>query len=203
MKSVVQWSAIILLLGVYAAAGWAVLHPHVSPEYRAYFIDRVSSDYGPSPYASTPEEGMVFSRAGLPNWVRMTHGLSMREGWGRWTDSNLSPTAGLTFSRAFDGNVCLDFTARAVPWVVGQGVEARFGGEQRSFRIAAQALSEYRLDFEHLHGANQLDFVLPPHLPTVKEREPTNSDPRRLAINISTLRLVPGECAGNPLLEAK
>jgi len=194
MKTAVKWIAIILLLAVYAGAGWAVLHPHVSPEYRAYFLDRTSTDYGLPRYDSTPEEGIVFSRAGLPGWVLATRGLSVREEGGRWTDDGLTPRAGMTFARGFDGNQCLDFTARAVPWIVGQTVEVKMGAEQRSLRIAGADTSQYRLQFDHLHGADQLDFILPPNLPAVNQREPNNPDPRRLGINFLVLHLVPGEC---------
>lgn len=195
MKSAVQWIAIVVLLGVYAAAGWAVLHPHVSPEYRAYFIDHVSIEYHPPHYDSPPEQGMVFSRIGLPNWVLMTHGFSFREDWGRWTDGNLAPTAGLTLAQGLEGDRCVDLTARAVPWIVGQPVEVKLGSEERSFHIAGGGLSDYQLQFNHLSGAKELDFALPPHLPTMKERVPASTDSRRLGIIISTLRLTPGECS--------
>jgi hypothetical protein len=195
MKSALQWIIIVLLLGVYAAAAWDVLHPHVSPQYRAFFMDRISTEYDPPHYDSTPEEGMVFNRTGLPSWVLMTHGLSGREEWGRWSDENVAPTAGLTFARPFDGDLCLDFTARAVPWMAGQSVEVRLGGEERSFHVAGEGLSDYRLQFDHLHGAKELDFVLPPHLPTVRQRVPGSGDPRRVGINISTLRMVAGGCS--------
>jgi len=193
MKFAVQWIAIVLLLAVYGAAGWAVLHPRVSPEYRAYFIDHTMTDY--MHYDSTPEQGMTFNRPGLPQWVWSTRGLSVRDDWGRWTDSDLALTAGLTFAHAFDGDVCLDFTARAVPWIVGQDIEVKMGSEQQPFRVSSEGLSEYRLQFEGLHGAKDLDFVLPPHLPPVKERAPQNPDTRRLGINLSLLRLIPGACS--------
>lgn len=194
MKNTVSWIVILILVGVYVAALAAVLHPRVPPEYKAFFIDRTSTDYEPSHYDSTPEQGIIFNHPGLPSWVQTTHGLSVRDDWGRWTDADEGVTAGLNFGRSFNGEVCLDFTAHAVPWVVGQSINVRMDGEKQSFRISGEGPIEYRLQFHDLHGADKLDFLLPVNLPPVLERTHGSADPRRLGMNFSTLRLIPGEC---------
>lgn len=195
MRIFIKWLVIVALLAVYVAALGAVLHPHVSPAYRAFFITRTSTDYDPSHYDATPEHGMTFNHPGVPTWVLTTRGFSVRDDWGRWTDDDLGSIAGLTLNRSFDGELCLDVTARAVPWMVGQSVPVKMGGQEQFLRISNGDLTEYRLQFAHLAGATELDFMLPKHLPAIIERVPNSADARRLGMNISTLKLISGQCS--------
>ena len=195
MKLAAQWIAIIALLAVYAAAAWAALHPHVSPEYRMYFIDRTTTDYYSEHYDSTPEEGMIFSRPGLPQWVRSTHGFSFREAQGRWTDEDLGSIAGLAFNRSFSGDLCVDAAMRAIPWAVGDTITLRMENQEKPIQIRSADLTEYPVQLSALNQATSLDFVLPPKLPPVMERVHGSNDPRRLGINIASLKLTPGECS--------
>ena len=185
---------VVVLLAVYVATLAAILHPHVSSAYRAYFIDRTTKDYDPTHYDSTPEQGMTFQHIGLPQWVDTVYGFGAREDGGRWTDSNLGTTAGLNFNRSFAGELCLDFTAHAVAWMAGQSIRFRMDHQEQSLRIETEAPTDYRLQFTDLQGAHQLQFMLP-KMPTVVERRHGAEDPRRLGINISTLRLIPGKCS--------
>lgn len=195
MRIFIKWIVIVALLAVYVAALAAVLHPHVSPAYRAFYINRTSTDYDPSHYDATPEQGMTFNHPGVPTWVLTTRGLSVRDDWGRWTDEDLGSTAGLTFNRSFDGELCLDVTARAVPWLVGLVVPVKMGGQEQSLQISNSGPTEYQLQFAHLAGATELNFMMPKHLPTIIERVPDSADARRLGLNISTLKLIPGVCS--------
>lgn len=194
MRTAVQTIVIAVLVAIYAAVGVAILHPHVSQAYRAYFISRTSSDYDPPHYHTTPEQGMMFSRPGLPDWVLAARGFSVREDWGRWTDSNLAPTPGLTFNRKFDGDLCVDITFRAVAWVVGDTIKLHMDGAAAPLTISGEGPTEYQVLLSNLKEADKLDFVLPPGVPAVVERWRHSADPRRLAINISTLLLLPGRC---------
>jgi hypothetical protein len=193
MKTILMTVAIAALITIHAMALWAVLHPHVSDIYRAYYIDRVTTDWSPTRYPSTPAEGMVFNRDGLPMWVAYTRGLAIREPSGRWTDSNVAPVATLGFTHAFDGALCADFMARAVPWIVGKAMVVRMGNEERTLEIEND-FYEYRVQFRDLQNATQLDLIPPSGLPRVKDADRHNLDDRRLGLDLSTLRLLPGEC---------
>jgi hypothetical protein len=194
MKSAVQCIAIVLLLAMYAAAGWAVLHPHVSPEYRAYFIDRTSTDYRPQHYSSTPQQGMIFRDPGLPDWVASTHGFSFREEVGRWTDENLHAVPGLTFTKPFGGDVCLELNAYTVPWLASYDMPIRFGDQQEAVKLLAGGPDKYEVQFHDLRGGDHVDFILPPNLPAIVEREHTSGDTRRLGVSLNSLRILPGRC---------
>jgi len=194
MKDIFRWAVILVLVGVYIAVAAAVLRPHVSPAYRAFYIDHTASDYNPVHVPGTPQEGISLGRSGLPSWVSSTHGFSVREEWGRWTDADLGHIAGLTFVQPFNEDVCLDFSASAVPWMVGKTIEIRFGTQQQHLRLE-DGPTEYRLPFVNLHNADRLDFVLPPKLPALIQESPAASDPRRLGILLDRIRIVPGACA--------
>ena len=202
MTTVLRGIIVLALLAVYVAALAAVLHPHISPEYRAYYISRTSTDYNQPHYASTPEGGLVFSREGLPDWVYRTYGFSVREPGGRWTDENLGRTAGLVFNRSFEGSLCLDFTAHAAPWMVGQSIGVSMGSKAANLGVATEAVSDYRVQFMGLRNAEQVEFVLPDRLPSVQERLPDSSDPRRVGIDLVQLRLLPGQCSA-PAVQAR
>jgi hypothetical protein len=194
MKTTLLVLSIVVLVSIYGATLLAVLHPHVSAAYKAYYIDHSSSVWEPDHYPSTPEQDIVFSRYGMPNWVQYTFGLSYPEGWGRWTDENLSKSSGLIFSRNFSGPLCVDFTARAVPWVVGKTFVVRMAGETRSMQIASAGLTRYQAQFTELPPTDKIELLPPPNLPRVADVPPTNGDTRRLALNLATLHIVPGAC---------
>lgn len=147
MKAVFQWMVIIALVAVYLAAFLAMLRPHVTPAYKSYFIDRTSSDWSPTHYPGTPEEGMNFGREGLPEWVDSTAGLSARDPIGRWTDSDISKVPAISFTRSFSGTVCVDITLTPAPSLLGKQFAVRMGDQTRSVQLAKPRLSEVRVLF--------------------------------------------------------
>lgn len=194
MKNFIRYLTIALLMSIYVVTLFAVLHPHVTPAYKAFYIDRASTDANPVHYPGTPEQGIVLNRQGLPVWVQYTRGLSYRDDWGRWTDEDLGNIASLRFTQTLNGPLCLDFAVRAVPWMVGRRVAVRIGNETQTVQVAATDLTEYRVQFAALRGADSVALILPDKLPPVHSVVPTNGDRRRLALNLNSLRLVPGEC---------
>ncbi len=194
MSTILKWITILVLVGVYVAALAAVLHPHVSPEYKAYFIDRTSTDYEPSHYNSSPQEGIFFNRPGLPQWVSNTHGFSVREPGGRWTDEAMGNVAGLTFNREFSGDVCVAASFQTIPWLVGREIPVRFGNQEQLLKPVTTGPATYDLQFHNLEAADHLDILLPSDLPTVVEREHDSSDTRRLGLDVSSLKVLPGQC---------
>lgn len=193
MKVAIQWTVIVVLVAIYASTLWAVLHPHVSAEYRAFYIDRTTSEYKPSHYSATPEQGMDFSRRDLPDWVASTYNLYFWDGGGRWTDNSVGNRVGLRLARPLSGDFCMDFTAYAVPWLEGKTIQIELGNQERSISPRGGS-SEYRVSFIGLQGADKLEFVLPQDLPRLVERDSHSNDPRRLGISLGVLKFFSGEC---------
>lgn len=194
MKTSLLVLVIVVLLFIYSATLLAVLHPQVGVAYKAYFIEHISGQWEPDHYPSTPEQGIVFARDGLPSWVQFTYGLSSRDGWGRWTDENLDSAAGLVFDRNFSGQLCVDFTTRAVPWVVGKPLLVRMGGQTHSLRVDRTDLTRYQVQFTNLPPTDRVELVIPERLPKVVDVTPTNGDTRRVALALNTLRIRSGAC---------
>jgi len=194
MKAIFLIAVLCALIAIYAVASWAVLHPHVSAAYRAYYIDHTTLYWNPVHYPGTPAEGMDFSREGLPDWVAYTRGFSIREPWGQWTDSTIAPAATVALTQSYDGIVCVDFSASAVSWLVGKQMAITMGSQTRTVKIESGAY-DYKVQFDHLQNARQLDFVPANRPPRVKDVDKHSLDDRRLGLDLSMLRLLPGECA--------
>jgi len=195
MKTPARWIIVAVLLGVYLLAFFAMLHPRVSAAYKSYYIDENSLDWNPEHYPSRPEQGMTFSREGLPDWVETTYGFSLRDPWGRWTDADLSKTPALLFTRPFDGTLCLGFTACPARALIGKTFAVQMGNQTKTLKAFPQGYAEYQVQFMDIRGANRLSFLLPKNLPREHEVDPGNDDARRLGLNLTALRIRPGSCA--------
>lgn len=197
MKLVFQWIAITVLVLTYLAALLAVLHPHVSPAYRSYFIDHNSTDWNVVHYAGAPEQGMNFKRDGLPDWVTSTVGLSVRDPMGRWTDRDVARTPGILFARPFQGTVCVDLSVAPAPAMSGKEFGLRMGDKTETLKLTKEGFSEFQIPFTLERGSEKLELFLPDKLPRENEMDHSSTDTRRLGLLISTLRVVSGPCVGN------
>lgn len=194
MKVAAKWMVVAALLAIYATALWAVLHPHVSHMFRAYYIDRVSSEWVPVRYTTTPEEGIEFARVGLPDWVDYTAGFSVRESWGRWSDADVAKKPTIMLTRPITGPVCAVFTARPSPPLVGKAFALRFGDEAKYVPFSTPDFATYRVDFDVTRGAERIEFIFPGELPPLKEFDSRTTDKRRLGIALVNLKFYPARC---------
>jgi hypothetical protein len=197
VKYIAQWTVIVVLASIYMLALYAVLHPKVSSAYEVYFIDHIASDWNPSHYPSTPEQGMSFSRGGLPEWVDTTYGLSLREDGGRWTDSNVARTPAISFTRKFQGTLCLEFTASPAPALIGKTFAVQIGNQTKTLKVIPQDFADYQVQVAEVRDADRLSFLLPDKLPRESEVDRSSADTRRLGLWLSTLKILPGTCASN------
>jgi len=195
MKGLLGWSIVAALAGVYLAAFFAVLHPKISPAYKSYYIDRTSSDWNPEHYPGTPEQGINFSRKGLPDWVHSTYGFSVREDGGRWTDGDVARTPGLAFTLRLNGPLCLEFTASPAPSLIGKTIAVQMGNETKTLQVLPKGSTEYLVQFTQVQGADRLNFLLPERLPRESEVDRGSGDTRRLGLELIKLRVLPGNCA--------
>src|SRR6185436_9351069 len=62
-------------------------------------------------YDATLAQGIDFTRAGYPRFLKEVQGVSGEESWGRWTDANLSPTARLRFASPLPKTFTLELRA--------------------------------------------------------------------------------------------
>jgi hypothetical protein len=194
MKAIAQWLIITVLTGVYLVAFIAMLHPKVSAAYKSYYIDHNSSEWDPMHYPGTPEQGISFGRAGLPEWVASTFGLSFRDPMGRWTDRNIAKIPAVSFTRAFKGLTCVEFTVAPAPALAGKGIAVRMGDETKTLPDVKPGFVEYRVVFALERGSDKLEFLLPEKLPRESEVDRSSGDTRRLGLALNTLKILPGIC---------
>jgi len=188
-----RWTLIACLIVVYALVLFAVLHPRISEAYRAYFIDHTSLDWNRPHYRATPEEGMAFNQAGLPDWVASTYGFSHPEPWGQWTDDDLGNVAGLVLSQPMSGTFCIEFNASpAQP--VHDSFAVRFGNQVENISWSSRDAANYQAQFTDVREARRLEFILPKNLPRVHDYDPSNGDRRRLGMSLRTLKIRTGNC---------
>jgi hypothetical protein len=191
MRPFVFSLAIAALLLLYFTALYAMLHPKVSAEYRAYYIDHSVDDWHPAHYAATPEQGIALRRNGLPEFVKETQGFYPREVWGRWTRAKV---ARILMNREFSGPTCVVVTARPSRPELGKQVDVFFGNESRPMRLTSPEFSNYLLDYDALRPVDELSFRLPELPPKDTEVTPGSRDYRRLGISMTVVRIFSSRC---------
>ncbi len=199
------------LIALYTATILCALRPRVSAEYRAYYMDQVLSDWKPSRYVATPEEGVRFDAPGLPSFVRNMYGFSRRESWGRWTDANHSPraedgtpVARVVLNEALEGPICLNVRARAADWTLGRTITVALGRESHALVLDRSGFSDGFVEFEGLKPEDTIEFkpsgivgsnsTLGVDLAD-DQQHPHSASDRRRALVLASLRLFHGRCA--------
>lgn len=194
-KTVFQLAVLALLGTVYLLALAAVLRPRVSADYRAYFIERTSTEWHPVHYTATPAQGISFSSPGLPTFVRYVAGFSYREPWGRWTDASRAPVPQIAFAQGFDGTICVDLKAHASNAIKHKPVTVAFGDQRRTVSISAGPFADYLIEFHLSKPADVMEFMFSGTIPPENAVDRDNLDSRRLGLAMIYLRLYALSCA--------
>jgi hypothetical protein len=200
LKTTISVVIALGLSGFYCAILLLALNPRVSEEYRAYYIERVSTEWKPVRYAAMLEEGIAFGAPGLPVFVRNLSGFSFREVWGRWTDANHGPTARIFFADSLDGLLCLDLKARPANSMKGKLITVALGDQQKEIILRGSDFSDYFVEFFETRPAETLEFRFPGTVPPENTVDLSNPDTRRLGLAMVNLRLFRGSCPAAPAL---
>jgi Domain of unknown function (DUF7024) len=194
MQFIARIFVVIALLAVELAAVYAVLHPHVTPEYRAYYINQTTTDWKSIHYRASLEDGITFNRPGWPEFVASTSGISSQEADGRWTDAGLQPVARIQFDSMVSGPVCLAMSVMPSAAELGKDVVVGWGNENKEIQLAKPGFSEYQLGFEGNTPADALTFKFEGSVPRNNDVFKESLDHRRLGIKLSSLSISPGAC---------
>ena len=175
-----------------------VLTPKVDGEYRAYYIERSTDEWRPIRYSSTPEEGIDFSREGIPSFVRGLSGVSHHENWGRWTDATRRRFATIDLTEPLTGDVCVSVKMFPAKSQFGKKALIRIGGVSKSVITASPDPSWYSLDFRLSTPSSILEIE--PESPAVGRLpgtwDPKNPDSRRMGLGLQRVSISEGFCAG-------
>jgi hypothetical protein len=182
----------VVLIGLHLAVCWAVLHPKVTREYKAYYIDRTSRDWRVTKYHSTPEDGIDLTKPGWPEFVAYSFGLARDASVGAWTDTRLGLKAGFEFNQPFAGQVCVLLNAIPSSSMTNRRVPLVFGDQQQEIAFGAdQSVRLYAIHFELPHPATRLQLLFPKPLPRMG-----HTDARQLGVGLARIRLLPQPCSG-------
>lgn len=181
----------IALTGLHLAAFWAVLHPRVTREYRAYYIDRTSRDWRVKKYPATPEEGIDLTKEGWPDFVAYSFGLARDPSIGAWTDTRLGLKAGFEFNQPFTGHVCVIVDAMPSSSIENRRVPLALGDQQKDISFGTdQTVRPYPIDFELDRPATRLQLLFSKPLPRMG-----HTDARQLGVALSRIRFRPQACS--------
>lgn len=189
---------VMVLLAIELYAVYAVLHPRVSPEYRAYYIDRITKDWNIQHYPATPADGILFGKNGWPDFVRFTSGFSFHEDWGRWTDADLQPSAKIFMNRQFSGPICIEINARPAASQVGRKVDIALGKNLGSIALPDPDYATYHVSFADAQPADTLEFRFQDDVPINSQFIHSGTDGRRLGFGLVWLKILPTVCKTNP-----
>ncbi len=129
----------VALLAGYGLAAVRISKPDVGRSYRAYFIDRTQVGWHTSAYEVPEDQGIDFSRTGMPMWIRAVGGLSEPETLGTWTDARKGNGAVIRYRAPFEGQVCVQLLASPSPDNVGGVSYLQMGTGSRAFTTPMKA----------------------------------------------------------------
>lgn len=129
----------LCLLAGYAVVAPRILQTKVGRMYRAYYIDRTQVGWHTLSYDVPEDQGIDFSRPGMPKWIRAVGGLSEPDALGTWTDARKGNAAVIRYRVPFEGQVCVQLLASPSPDNVGGVSYLQMGAESRAFTTPAPA----------------------------------------------------------------
>jgi Domain of unknown function (DUF7024) len=188
MKAVWSLALLAILSGLYGVVAYMVCWPKVSPEYRAYYINRNSIEWKNGPrYAARPEQGISFGTEGLPTFVKYLYGFEQRQPWGRWTDGNLGTKAGIVLNQGLSGSVCLEMRVKPANSQLSKEITVTFGHRVRKLVLNDPDFGNYFIDFVESNSTDTVEFRF-------QDLPPQIADGRRIGLGMEYLRLFPENC---------
>jgi len=128
-------------------------------------------------YQVTLSDGVDFSRAGTPDFLKSLDGMSLVESWGRWSDASISPAISLRFTDPLPTRFILHLRAQGFGPNVGRPAQVVVGDEVKTFSPSGN-LSDYALPFSLAKGTDLI---------TIKPAQPMS--PNDLGISVDGRKL--------------
>jgi phosphoglycerol transferase len=138
-------------------------------------------------YMANVEDGIDFSKGGLPSFVKTVSGLSGVEEWGRWSDANLADVVEITFVSPLPKSFSIVVKGSAFGPNIGRELVIVCGKVSRKVLIDS---SEFILnEMFHLESedVNIIKFI--PSRPISPKQLGLNEDGRLIAIGLKELKI--------------
>jgi hypothetical protein len=141
----------------------------------------------PTATLTLPLQPWFLNQPGEPGYIRAVRGLSVAEGFGRWTDSK---KVEIEFAGKLPARFELYLVAGGFGPNVDADVQVQAGTESSSFRVEGDigAMKAYAIAMANPGGSHLLTIVVP--APTVaRDIGIASADSRRLGLAIQTLEI--------------
>ncbi|MBH3428771.1 sugar translocase [Pseudomonas alkylphenolica] len=140
-------------------------------------------------YNSTINEGINFSRAGWPDFIRDATGFSGNEPWGRWSDQNISSRPSLKLYSPLPQKFTLVLSAQAFARNANSPVDIVIGNQKHEVSLA-NTPSEVRVKVD-LQGETADSITFVPAHPISPKKLKMGTDSRKLGIGFISMRIEP------------
>ena len=135
-------------------------------------------------YEASFQDGIDLSRPGLPYFVQSVLGLSIREQWGRWSDSK---KVEWRFSRLPPQPLHMLIEVQAFGTNLGRDMIIQYGSQVCVVRLESATLREIEVKFERAEDSLEMKWVIPgPQMPS--DIIPGSKDTRTLGIGVRKIR---------------
>jgi len=195
-----NWKFYMLSIALFVFYLWLLfiaVHPKVTEEYKAFYIDKYHLDWKPKHYVAAFEDGIDFSRDGWPTFVKSAYGFSSNETWGRWSDATLLPAAKIVFAQSLTGSVCVELTTIATIKQRGKAVIVRMAGEERKFSPTTTDREIHKIEFLLSEPTASIE-VEPTASGTRREWDASSADQRKIGLGFLKLRIAEMRCSRPP-----
>lgn len=140
-------------------------------------------------YSSTINEGINFSRAGWPDFIRDAAGFSGNEPWGRWSDQNVSSRPSLKLFSPLPQKFTLVLSAQAFARNANSPVDIIIGSQRYEVSLT-NTPSEVRVNVD-LQGKTADSITFVPAHPISPKKLKLGTDSRKLGIGFISMRIEP------------
>jgi phosphoglycerol transferase len=135
-------------------------------------------------YPATLLEGVDFARPGMPTFISGLNGLSVRESWGRWSDTQIAPEVSLNFAQPLPKRLILHLRAQAFGPNAGKPVTVVIGRQTETF-TSTGTLREFSLPFNDVRDSSLIEIR--PSQPISPKDLGMSADDRKLGIGLQKL----------------
>lgn len=140
-------------------------------------------------YPANYSDGIDFTRSNLPEFLKSFTGLSWVEPWGRWSDSNLSPTVRFTFFNPLPNKFRI--ILKAQPFYgpgITQDFLLRINDQEYKYNMPF-AIKEYHINIDLKNKSTDYFEFIPLNSISPRQISSDSSDTRKLGIGFISLRI--------------
>jgi hypothetical protein len=138
-------------------------------------------------YFARLDEGIDFSRASYPEFLKYVSGVAQREDWGRWTDSNQGDLALFGFIKPLPRRFTLELKAATYGTNISKPTKIRVGLQEKTIVVDGKT-DIYSLDFENPDGVDSIEIIAP-RTNKSKSEASSSADPRNIGIGLIHLKI--------------